>query len=135
MAVKNLRNTVNQPVVIKPTLVTGPSVTESDVYELDIEKATYNTDTDILVLLGTPTRYTEDGNTEVYKKTPVCVNAKYSEDTDVNPILDLFDVFGLDINKGIPVDFFKGKKVKVYIDVSVNYRTGRTYWNAEEFGI
>lgn len=135
MAVKKLVNNSNSSVrkVFKPKVEEGLTVTESDTYTLDIKKATYNEQTDVLVLLGIPSRADETGNVEEFKLTPVCVNGKYSYDVDYNPIINLFDVFGLDINSEVDLDFFKGKKAQVYINVSTG-RNGRIYCNAEEFG-
>lgn len=135
MAVKKLSNNSNSSArkMFKPKAENGLTVTESDCYILDIVKATYNEATDVLVLLGIPSRTDETGNVEEFKLTPVCVSGKYSYDVDYNPIINLFDVFGLDIDSEVDLDFFKGKKVQVYINVSTG-RNGRIYWNAEEFG-
>ena len=135
MAVKKLSNNSNSSVrkVFKPKAEEGLTVTESDIYDLDIKKVSYNEQTDILVLLGIPSRTNEAGEVEEFKLTPVCVSGKYSYDTDFNPIINLFDVFGLDVDDEVDLDFFKGKKVQVYINVSIG-RTGRIYCNAEEFG-
>lgn len=135
MAVKKLSNNSNSSVrkVFKPKAEEGLTVTESDIYDLDIKKVSYNEQTDILVLLGIPSRTNEAGEVEEFKLTPVCVSGKYSYDTDFNPIINLFDVFGLDVDDEVDLDFFKGQKVQVYINVSIG-RNGRIYWNAEEFG-
>lgn len=135
MAVKKLSNNANAAVrkTFKPKAEEGLTVTESDIYDLDIKKVTYNEQTDILVLLGIPSRRNEAGEVEEFKLTPVCVSGKYSYDVDFNPIINLFEVFGLDVDDEVDLDFFKGKKVQVFIDVSTG-RNGKIYCNAEEFG-
>ena len=133
MAVKKLAEKSSSCKVFKPKAEEGSTVTESGVYNLDICKATFNEETSILVLLGIPSRTNEAGEVDVFKLTPVCVCGKYSYDVDFNPIINLFEVFGLDVDDEVDLDFFKGKKVQVFIDVSIG-RTGRIYCNAEEFG-
>ena len=137
MAVRKLGKGVDstvQPNMFKPKLETLPSVTESGIYDFDIISVTYKPESDILVLYGTPSRTNASGEVEVFKNIPICVSAKYTYD-EVTPVEELFNVFELDIEQDVDLNTFVGKKVSVYINVTEDARTGRTFWNGVAFGI
>lgn len=137
MAVRKLGKRVDstvQPNMCKLTLETLPSVTESGVYNFDIISVTYKPESNILVLYGTPSRTNENGDVEVFKEIPICVSAKYAYD-EMTPVEELYNVFGLDVEQAVDLNTFVGKKVSVYINVTEDVRTGRTFWNGVAFGI
>lgn len=107
-------------------------ITRSGWYDFDIEKVTYKEETDILVLRGVPSRIGSDGNRIHYDRISVCVSGKYSGSGEADPIEELFDVFELDITQEVPLDYFVGKRVTIYISLAPS-NTGGTYYNAEGF--
>lgn len=130
MAVK-VHSVQTQPkTMFKPEV--GYRVSKSGKYGFDVCKARYNEESGVLVLTGKPSRTNKLGKAVVYDRIPICVSNKFYESAEVNPIIDLFDTCGLDIDTSVSPDVFVGRHLEVEIEISETEDGGR-YYNAAGF--